>query len=70
MHMYEHITNGLNKMSVEDFWWEAHAEIEKLGLRKQFDKQIKKMETQEEHQYKDTKQIWEYALNKLKKLNQ
>ena len=53
-------------MSVEDFWWFAQAEITELGLQKKFDKQIKKMSTQDKHKYKDPKQTWEYALNKVK----
>ena len=64
--MYKHITNGLNNMSVEDFWWDTHYELKKLGLQRKFDKQIKKMETQDKHRYKDTKQMWEYALSKVK----
>ena len=64
--MYKHITNGLNNMSVEDFWWDTHNELQELGLQKKFDKQIKKMETQDKHRYKDAKQRWEYALNKVK----
>ena len=64
--MYEHITNGSNNMSVEDFSWDTHNELQELGLQKKFDKQIKKMETQEKHRYKDTKQMWEYALSKVK----
>ena len=57
-------------MATEDFWWDTHSELNKLGLKRQFDKQIKKMSTQEKHQYKDTKQMWEYALKKVKILNQ
>ena len=53
-------------MSVEDFWWFAQAEIKELGLQKQFDKQIKKMGTQEKHKYKEVHEVWEYALNKVK----
>ena len=64
--MYKHITNGLSNMSVEDFWWDTHNELTKLGLQKRFDKQVKKMLTQEKQQYKDTRQIWEYALSKVK----
>ena len=56
-------------MSVEDFWWDTHNELQELGLQRKFDKQIKKMETQEKHKYKDPRQVWEYALNKVKKLN-
>ena len=57
-------------MSYEDFWWDVHNEIKELGLKKQFDKQIKKMSTQEKHKYKDTRDRWEYAINKIKNLNQ
>ena len=64
--MYKHIINGLNNMSYEDFWWDTHNEIERLGLRKEFDKQVEKMQYQEKHKYKDTRQVWEYALNKVK----
>ena len=53
-------------MSVEDFWWDTHNELKKLGLQKEFDAQVEKMRTQERHQYKDTRQVWEYALNKVK----
>ena len=53
-------------MSYEDFWWDTYNEVERLGLRKKFDKQVEKMKYQEKHAYKDTRQIWEYALNKLK----
>ena len=63
--MYEHITNGLNKMSVEDFWWFAQAEINELGLQKQFDKQVKKMDTQEKHQHKEVCELWEYAFKRI-----
>jgi len=52
-------------MSYEDFWWDTHSEINKLGLKKQFDKQLKKMSTQEKHKHKDTRSRWEYALNKI-----
>ena len=70
--MYKHITNGLNKMSSqsEDTMYRIYMEVEKKGLRRKFDKQIRKMETQEKHKYKDPKQVWEYALNKVKKLNE
>ena len=63
--MYKHITNGLNNMSVEDTLWFIYEEIEKKGLRRKFDKQIKKMKTQEEHKYKEVHEAWEYALKKI-----
>ena len=57
-------------MSVEDTLWFIYKEVEKRGLRKKFDKQVKKMDTQEKHKYKDPRQVWEYALNKVKKQNE
>ena len=53
-------------MSVEDFWWDTHHELQELGLQKKFDKQIKKMQSQEKHKYKDTREQWVYALEKVK----
>ena len=55
-----------NVMSVEDFWWDAHNELKELGLQRKFDKQLAKMRFQDKHKYKDTKQMWEYALAKVK----
>ena len=64
--MYRHITNGLSNMSVEDFWWDAHNELKELGLQRKFDKQLEKMRTQDKHRYKDAREQWTYALNKVK----
>ena len=52
-------------MSVEDFWWDTHNELQELGLQKKFDKQIKKMDTQEKHKHKEVHEVWEYALKKI-----
>lgn len=49
----------------EDFWWDTHKEIQELGLRKKFDKQLKKMDTQDKHRYKDTRSRWSYAKDKV-----
>ena len=66
--MYKHITNGLNKMSSqsEDTMWFIYEEVEKRGLRKKFDKQVKKMDAQEKHKYKEVCELWEYALKRVK----
>ena len=53
-------------MSAEDTLWFIYEEVEKKGLRRKFDKQVKKMDTQEKHKYKTVSEIWEYALNKIK----
>ena len=49
----------------EDFWWDTTREMQELGLRKKFDEQLKKMETQDKHKYKDTRTRWEYAKSKV-----
>ena len=67
--MYRHITNGLSNMSVEDFWWDAHNELKELGLQKKFDKQLEKMRTQDKHRYKETRDKWRYAHDKVVKEN-
>ena len=51
----------------EDTMYAVHQEVEKLGLRRQFDKQLKKMRAQDKHKYRDTKSRWEYALTKVLK---
>ena len=51
----------------EDFWWDTTKQLEELDLKKQFNKQLKKMDTQSKHRYKDTRARWEYALNKVLK---
>ena len=56
-------------MAWEDFWWETHNEIKELGLKEDFDAQLRKMDNQDKHKYKDTRTRWSYAYNKvLKKL--
>ena len=50
----------------EDTMYEVYEKVETLGLRKKFDKQIKKMNTQEKHNNKSVSERWEYALQRLK----
>ena len=52
-------------MSVEDTLWFIYEEVEKKGLRRKFDKQVKKMETQEKHKYKEVHEVLEYALKRI-----
>ena len=49
----------------EDFFWEVHEELDKLGLRDKFDAQLKKMQRQDKHQFKEARQKWEYARDKI-----
>mgnify|MGYP003626484468 FL=1 len=50
----------------EDFWYEVTESIEREGLKKQFDEQLKKMNNQDKHKYKDSKDRWSYAYDKVK----
>ena len=36
-----------------------------LGMRKQFNEQLEKMNHQDKHQYKDSREKWSYARNKI-----
>jgi hypothetical protein len=49
----------------EDFWWHITESINQKGLKKKFDAQLKKMDGQSKHQYKDTRSKWDYAYNKV-----
>jgi|TARA_R100001163_G_C5056312_1_gene192730 hypothetical protein len=53
----------------EDLFWEITAELKELGLRKEFDAQLKKMRAQDKHKYKEVRERWEYAFNKVKQLH-
>ena len=50
----------------EDTFYEIHQEVEKKGLWRKFDKQLRKMSTQDKHNSKTASERWEYALNKIK----
>lgn len=49
----------------EDIMYRIYRELETNGLRRKFDKQIKKMGTQEKHKFKEVSELWEYAFNKV-----
>ena len=50
----------------EDTMYEIHTQLEELKLKSKFDRQLKKMATQEKHRWKDLCEKWEYAFNKVK----
>ena len=52
-------------MAWEDLWWEIHNEITELKLKRKFDAQLSKMRTQDKHRYKDTRDKWAYAYEKV-----
>ena len=50
----------------EDTMYYIHTELTESGLWPQFNKQIKKMDTQPKHKWKTVCEKWEYALHKIK----
>ena len=55
-------------MAYEDVYWEINKEITELKLKKQFDAQLEKMRWQDHHKYRDTRDCWQYARNKVVRL--
>ena len=49
----------------EDIFYQITESINNLGLRKQFDDQLEKMRHQDKHRYKETRDRWDYAYNKV-----
>jgi len=49
----------------EDLYYNITESINELGLKKEFDAQLNKMSNQDKHRYKDTRDRWEYAYNKV-----
>ena len=53
----------------EDTMHEIHTKLEELQLRPAFDKQLKKMRTQDKHKWKNMCEVWEYAYRKVSHKN-
>ena len=49
----------------ENTMYEIHNNLERLKLRTKFDKQLKKMYSQDKHKWKDMCERWEYAYKKV-----
>tara|TARA_R110002050_G_scaffold201552_2_gene336725 strand:- start:543 stop:734 length:192 start_codon:yes stop_codon:yes gene_type:complete len=52
----------------EDLFYEITESIDTKGLRKEFESQLDKMRSQDKHRYKDTRDKWSYAHEKVIKL--
>ena len=50
----------------EDVIYFVYEEVEKMGKRKEFNKQMKKMNDQSKHKHKSMNEKYEYALYKIK----
>ena len=55
--------------NTEDTMYEIHTALTESKLWGAFDKQLKKMQTQDKHKWKTPVEKWEYAYNKVKKNN-
>ena len=51
----------------EDLMFEIFNKVKSKGIKKEFDKQLKRMRVQHKHKYKETAERWEYAYNKIKR---
>ena len=49
----------------EDTLMEVYLEVDRKGIRNEFEKQCKKMDSQEKHKYKTVAEKWEYALKRI-----
>mgnify|MGYP000185594126 CR=1 FL=1 len=49
----------------EDVMFEIYGKVEMKGLRKRFNKQLRKMGLQNKHKYTEMCERWEYAYNKV-----
>ncbi len=52
----------------EDLWYDITESINNKDLKKEFDAQLKKMNSQDKHRYKDVRDKWTYAHEKVTKL--
>lgn len=54
----------------EDIYMEIMEQVKEKGIEKEFQAQLDKMQRQEKHKYKEVRDRWSYAYNKvLKNLN-
>jgi len=49
----------------EDLWYEITESITSRGLKKEFNSQLEKMDQQDKHKYKESRERWSYAHNKV-----
>ena len=52
----------------EDLFYEITESIMTKGLQKEFDAQLNKMSMRDKHKYKDTRDRWSYAHEKVTRL--
>ena len=52
--------------TTEDTLMDVYKEVEEMGITDLFDKQCKKMASQDKHRFKTVAEKWEYALKRIK----
>jgi len=57
-------------MAYEDIYWEINQEIKDLKLQRKFDAQLNRMRDQDHHRYKEIRDQWSYARDKVVRLYQ
>ena len=54
----------------EDLYYEITEEVEKLGLRKEFDKKLKDLRNDDKYKYIEIRDRWQVALQQVKEENE
>ena len=54
----------------EDLFYEITESVDRLGIRKEFDAQLEKMRYQDKHKYRETRDRWDYAYQKVVKAHE
>ena len=54
----------------EDVFYEIYQEVHSRGQEEVFYKQLEKMKSQDKHKYKCVKDHWEYAYDKITRVQQ
>ena len=52
--------------SWEDVYYEITAEVESLGLKKEFDQKLKDLRSDDKYQYHEVRDRWQVALQQIK----
>jgi len=52
----------------EDLFYLILDDVNSKGIKKEFDAQLEKMNSQDKHRYRDTRDRWSYAHEKVTKL--
>ena len=53
----------------EDLFYDITESINNKGLKKEFDAQLEKMQYQDKHKYKEVRDRWQYAHDKVTRLH-